>query len=256
MINLPQSVPDWCFYKEGMDASSYYARLSSLGYAGVEIVDPKRWAAARAAGLAIVNLAAPGMQDGVNKERNRISVSAQIRECLATANANGIPTVIVFSGSRQGQDDDEGLRQCITVFKELARDAERLGVTLAFEMLNSFEHTDYMADHSRFGFALAEAVGSPRFKILYDIYHMFRMGEDVLADLLGHRESIAHIHVAGSPRRDFPGTRQEIHYADIVKKVTAAGYTGFWGQEFLPSTDDPFTDLEAASMLFTRYAKG
>jgi hydroxypyruvate isomerase len=255
MVNLPQSVPDWCFLKEGVDASSYYARLKSLGYAGVEIVDPKRWDAARAAELSIVNLAAPGMQDGMNKESNRTALVAQIRECLSTASANGIPHVIVFSGNRQGQDDDEGLRHCTTVCAELARDAERLGVTLVFEMLNSLEHVDYMADHSRFGFALAEAVGSPRFKILYDIYHMFRMGEDVLANLLGHLDYIAHIHVAGSPRRDFPGTRQEIDYADIVKKVTAAGYTGFWGQEFLPSTDDPFTDLEAASMLFSRYAQ-
>jgi hydroxypyruvate isomerase len=256
MTNLPQSVPDWCFLKEGIDAYSYYARLKSLGYSGVEIVDPKRWDAARAAGLSIVNLAAPGMQDGVNKERNRAMLVPQIRESMATAKTNGIPTVIVFSGNRQGQDDGDGLRECITAFRELARDAERLGVTLAFEMLNSLEHTDYMADHSRFGFELVKAVGSPRLKILYDIYHMFRMGEDVLADLLGHLEHIAHIHVAGSPRRDFPGTRQEIDYADIVKRVTAAGYTGFWGQEFLPSKEDPFPELEAAVMLFSRYARG
>jgi len=256
MMNLLQSVPDWCFFKEGMDAPSYYARVKSLGFGGVELVDPKRWGAARAAGLPIVTMSAPGMMDGANKERNRTSILGQIRESLSTASANGIPIVIVFSGSRQGQDEGEGLRQCMTVFKELSGDAERLGVTLAFEMLNSIDHGDYMADSSRFGFDLAEAVGSHRFKILYDIYHMHRMGEDVMADILGHLSSIAHIHVAGSPRRDFPGTEQEIDYANIVKRVSVAGYKGFWGQEFVPTGKDPFSELESAGRLFSRYAEG
>jgi hydroxypyruvate isomerase len=255
-MNLLQSVPDWCFFKEGMDASSYYTQVKSLGFAGVELVDRKRWAAARAAGLPIVNLSAPGMMDGANKERNKTAILAQVRESLSSASANGIPIVIVFSGSRQGQDEAEGLRQCITVFKELSRDAEKLGVTLAFEMLNSIDHADYMADSSRFGFDLAHAVGSPRFKVLYDIYHMHRMGEDTLGDILGHLDAIVHIHVAGSPRRDFPGTDQEIDYANIVKRVTTAGYMGFWGQEFVPTTEDPLAELEAAGMLFTRYASG
>lgn len=254
MSTFPMSVPDWCFLKEGRDASAYYARLKAIGYAGVELVDPTRWGAARAAGLTIVNLAAPGMQDGVNKESNRAALVPQIRRSMETAKANGIPQVIVFSGNRQGQDDGDGLAQCIAVFKDLSRDAESLGVTLVFEMLNSIDHVDYMADGSRFGFDLAKAVSSPRFRILYDIYHMHRMGEEVLSDLSAHAEYIAHLHIAGSPRRDFPGTRQEIDYARIVKSVTSAGYKGFWGQEFLPSKDDPFSELEAAFMLFTRYA--
>ena len=254
MSNLLQSIPDWCFLREGMDPPAYYARLKAMGFAGVEIVDPKRWDAARAAGLRIVNLAAPGMQDGVNRERNQAAIVPQIREALESAKANAIPMVIVFSGSRQGQEEDDGMRQCVRVFKDLARDAERLGVTLAFEMLNSIDHLDYMADHARFGFDLARAVGSPRFRVLYDIYHMHRMGEDALQDILTHLEYVAHIHVAGSPRRDFPGTRQEIDYGKIVARITAAGYAGFWGQEFLPSREDPFPDLEAVFMLFNRYA--
>jgi hydroxypyruvate isomerase len=237
-----------------MDARTYYGRLKSLGFTGVELLDPRHWDAARRAGLSIVNLAAPGMENGPNKERNRITVTAQMREALATARANDIPQVIVFSGSRQGQDDEDGLRQCIAVYRELAKDAEKLGVTLAFEMLNSFDHADYMADHAAFGFRLVEAVGSPRFKLVYDIYHMHRMGERVLDDILGHLPAIAHIHVAGSPHRDFPGTRQEIDYGTIVSRVHAAGYDGFWGQEFLPASD-PFIELEAVSMLFTRYAR-
>jgi hydroxypyruvate isomerase len=256
MGEIKLSAPDWCFLKEGMDPASYYRQTAACGYAGVEMVDPERWAAARAAGHSVVTMSAPGMQEGLNNQRHHAALIPQVRSCLETAKASGIPIVVAFSGSRHGQRDDEGMAECITAFRELARDAERLGVTLGFEMLNAHDHPDYMADRSRFGFELARAVGSPRFKVVYDIYHMHRMGEDVLADLLGHRDAICHIHVAGSPRRDFPGTRQEIDYARIVREVSAAGYDGFWGQEFLPGEDDPLVDLEAAAMLFRRYARG
>jgi hypothetical protein len=38
--------------------------------------------------------------------------------------------------------------------------------------------------------------------------------------------------------------------------VTAAGYAGYWGQEFPVGGADPLPDLEAAAMLFSRYAVG
>jgi hydroxypyruvate isomerase len=253
MSKLRQSVPDWCFFKQGTDPRGYYARVKALGYDGVELVDESRWAAAREAGLRIVDLAAPGMQDGVNKKANHGTLLPQIRQALETAKANGIPNVIVFSGNRQGLDDAEGLKGCAAAYRELARDAERLGVTMLFEMLNAYDHPDYMADSARFGFDVVQAVGSPRFKVLYDVYHMHRMKEDALADMLAHLDVIEHVHVAGSPRRDFPGTLQEIDYATIVRRVAEAGYKGFWGQEFIP-VKEPLAELEAAVMLFNRYA--
>jgi hydroxypyruvate isomerase len=251
---MKQCVPEWCFFREGMDASAIFVRLKAMGYAGLEMVDRSRWAAARAAGLPLVTMAAPGMQDGMNRPVSRASLTAGIRETITAARDAGVPIVIVFSGNRGGMADAEGMSNCVAGFKPLAVEAERIGVTLAFEMLNSHDHPDYMADSSAFGFTLARAVGSPRFRVLYDIYHMHRMGEDVLADLRNNRDLICHLHVAGSPRRDFPGLRQEIDYGKIVAFMTRAGYDGFWGQEFLPGQPDPLADLEAAVMLFNRYA--
>ena len=256
MKALPQSVPDWCFFKPGMDARTYYARLKAIGYAAVELVDPGRWDAAKAAGLLIANLPSPGMQDGLNMIANHAALLPQIRACMEQAKANGIPQVILFSGNRKGQANEVSLQNCLAASQSLVRDAERLGITIVFEMLNGIDHPDYAADRSRFGFELARAVGSPRFKVLYDIYHMHRMGEDVTADIVDNLPLIGHLHLAGSPKRDFPGTRQEIDYLRIVKAVTSAGYTGYWGQEWLPAHDDPGSELEAAVMLFSRYAAG
>jgi hydroxypyruvate isomerase len=254
MKALPQSVPDWCFFKPGMDARSYYARLKAIGYAAAELVDPGRWDAAKAAGLPILNLASPGFEDGLNVAANHAVLLPQIRACLERAKANDIPQVILFSGNRKGQADEVSLNNCLVASQSLVRDAERLGVTLVFEMLNGIDHPDYAADRSRFGFELARAIDSPHFKVLYDIYHMHRMGEDVTADIVGNLPLIGHLHLAGSPHRDFPGIRQEIDYMRIVKAVAAAGYTGYWGQEWLPAHQDPWSELEAAAMLFSRYA--
>ncbi len=254
MKALPQSAPDWCFFKPGMDARSYYARLKAIGYMGAELVDPVRWDAAEAAGLPIVAVASPGIQEGLGVAAHHATLLPQIRASMEKAAARRIPRMIVFSGNREGQGDDECLANCITASRLLAHDAERLGVTLIFEMLNGTDHPGYAADRARFGFDLARAVDSPRFKVLYDIYHMHRMGEDVVSDILGNLPLIGHLHLAGSPRRDFPGTRQEIDYRRIVKEVVGAGYSGFWGQEWVPAHDDPWSELEAAFMLFTRYA--
>lgn len=254
MSPLKQCVAEWCFFKEGMDARDVFARLKTAGYAGLEMIAPSRWEAAAAAGLRLMTLTAEGIEDGLNKPANRERLSASIRGSIETAAKRRIPMVIVFSGNRQGQRDEDGLTSCIDAFRGLAGHAEKAGVTLAFEMLNSHDHKDYMADSSGFGFRLARAVASPRFKVLYDIYHMHRMGQDVLRDLRDNRDLVCHLHVAGSPNRDFPGLRQEIDYAAIVAQVTGDGYQGFWGQEFIPGGPDPLPELEAAVMLFNRYA--
>ena len=254
-MSLRQCVPQWCFFKQGMDPRAAFGRLKAMGYAGLEMIDPPMRAAASSAGLPIVTVAAAGMQDGFSDPANREKLTASIRGTIKEAKAAGIPFVIVFSGSRGGRTDEQGLKTCGEAFRDLARAAESAGVTLAFEMLNTHDHADYMGSSSAFGFALAHAVNSPRFRVLYDIYHMKRMGENVLRDILDNLDHICHLHVAGSPKRDFPGLRQEIDYGSIVRAVTDAGYTGYWGQEFPVAGTDPFPELEAAVMLFNRYGE-
>jgi len=253
MSALKQSAPDWCFFKaSGLEPDAYYRRLRDLGCRGVEMLDPARWAAARSAGLEILNLIGPGMREGLNRPENHPALLPQIEECIRTAADNGIPHVIVFSGNRAGQPDDLGLGHCATAMRRLAPTAERAGVTLVFEMLCRQNHPDYQADHSAYGFALVEAVGSPAVKVLYDIYHMHRMGEEVVRDVTEHLDAVAHLHVAGSPDRGFPGPGQEIDYRRVVREIHAAGYRGYWGQEWRPGAD-ALEDLRRAVALFDSY---
>jgi len=252
MDPMKHSAADWCYYRDAVEPVVYYRRLKELGYTGVEMVPPERWEAVKAAGLKLVNLAAPGMQKGLNRKENHAILLPQIRELIRTAAENKVEHLIIFSGNREGQPDEQGLQNVIAAARELAPAAEAAGVTLALELLNSYDHRDYQADHPNYAFEFARAVGSPAVKVLYDIYHMQRMGADVLADILANLDWIAHLHVAGSPRRDFPGDHQEIDYGRLVAAVHRAGYHGFWGQEFVPQ-GDPFEELERARRLFDSY---
>jgi hydroxypyruvate isomerase len=227
------SAPDWCFYRDGVDPTTYYRAIRDLGFSGVEMVHPSRWDAARAAGLKLLNISGPGKTVGLNRLGLHQELLPNIRQQIATASAAGIPHLIVFSGNRDEQDDDVGRANVITALKAVAADAERAGVTLIFEMFNDQDHPDYQADHAQYGFDVAKAVGSPAVKVLYDIYHLSRMGENVIADITTHLDVIAHLHTAEKPRRSMPRRNGEISYGTIVPAVMAAGYKGYWGLEFV-----------------------
>ncbi len=258
MIGIKQSAADWCYYRGGVEPATYYRKLKDLGYAGAEMVPPERWQAVKDTGLKLVNLAAPGMQKGLNRKENHAELIPQIRDLIRLARENDVEHIILFSGNRAGQPDEEGLKNVIAAAKELAPQAEKAGLVLALELLNSFDHQDYQADTPAYAFEFARAVSSPAVKVLYDIYHMQRMlskrrmGASLLDDILKNLEYIAHLHIAGSPKRDFPGEKQEIDYRSLVSEIHRAGYRGYWGQEFLPA-GDPFDELAKAQALFDSY---
>jgi len=236
------SAPDWCFYRDGID---YYARLKSLGIDMAEMVPANRRAAARAAGLQILNLIGPGMQKGINRRESHAELIPKIRDAIAEAKTEKIPHVILFSGNREGQADAIGFDNCRHALEQVLPDAEKAEVTLTFELFNQFDHPDYQADSSAFGIKLAQALPSKAFQLLYDIYHMERMNDDTATIIPPNLSHIAHLHVAAAPKRDCPATGGQIKYEKIVPAVVQAGYAGYWGLEFSP-TGDPLAEVKRA----------
>jgi hydroxypyruvate isomerase len=249
--SLTLSAADWCYVKSDDDAHRYYHRLVESGYSAAEMVPPERRALAGAAGLRLLNFAGAS---GLNRAENRGKAVSQMRDEIAKMNAEGIEQLIVFSGNRDGQDQAIGIANCIAALKDVADDAERAGIVLTFEVFNTFDHPDYDADSGEYGFAVARGVSSPAVKVLYDLYHMHRMGEDVAAKVIANLEYVTHLHVAGSPNRDFPDEKQSLDYAEVVRRIHDAGYQGAWGMEFLPGAEfDPSEELEKAARLFQGY---
>lgn len=237
MSNLKQSAPDWCFYDEELGVEKYYARLKDIGYQGVEMLGADHRAAAKQAGLKIINFGAPGMQEGQNNPANHPQLIADTIKTIEEANRDEIEQVIVFSGNSNGQAQEEGIQNCIRAIEQYLPVAEKNGITLVFEMLNSDTHKDYQADNSAYGFAITGHFKSPNLKVIYDIYHMHCMGENVIVDITENLEFIGHLHLAGAPERNCTAFPNEIDYPAIVQAVIAAGYNGFWGQEFCVTTE-------------------
>jgi hydroxypyruvate isomerase len=257
-MSLKFSVADWCFFDQaGLAPSDFYGRLRDMGYDGVEMVAPERMSAACEAGLRIVNLTTfpDCMPRGLNRPEEHPRLLPRIREAMTEAATRNIGAVIVFSGNRMGQSDEEGLNHCRTALEALMPDAERLGVTLLLEVFNMYDHEDYQADNSRYAFNLARAVNSPRLKVLYDIYHMEMMGERVADVLVRNIDLVGHLHVAEAGNRSCPRPHGAIAYEQIVRAVTAVGYNGYWGMEFHPN-GNPFPELDRAKTFFESIVAG
>ena len=244
---LKQSVSRWCYGKMSLDELCRHA--ARIGYKGIDLIEPADWPAVRKHGL-VCALGSLGGVLNIEKGFNRVEHHAAINEALARgidlAAEHGVPNIVCFSGNRAGMSDEEGLENCAKGLGQIAPHAEKKGVTLCVELLNSkVDHKDYMCDHTAWGAALVKKVGSPRVKLLYDIYHMQIMEGDVIRTIRENAPAIAHFHTGGVPGRHEIDERQELNYSTVCRAIVETGYTGFLAQEFVP-TDEPLKALEAS----------
>jgi hydroxypyruvate isomerase len=240
--NIKQSVCRWCYGNIPLEELA--AEAKRIGYQSIELVTPAEFPTVKAAGLTCSMLSgACRIEDCFNREENHDQLEKVLREHIEFAAANGLPNVICFSGNRRGMSDEEGLANCAAGLKRLVGFAEEKKVTICMELLNSkVDHRDYMCDNSPWGVELVKQVGSPRFKLLYDIYHMQIMEGDVIRTIQENKEYIGHYHTGGNPGRHEIDETQELNYAAIVKGILATGFEGFLAQEFIP-TRDPLASL-------------
>lgn len=244
---LNQSVSRWCFGKWSLD--ELCAHAARIGYRGIDLLPPADWPAVRKHGLvcALGSLGGPlNIEKGLNRVENHGAILDALGKGIDLAAEARVPNLVCFSGNRAGMPDGEGLENCAKALRQIAPHAEKKGVTLCVELLNSkVDHRDYMADRTAWGVALVKKVGSPRVKLLYDIYHMQIMEGDVIRTTRESIDSIAHFHTAGVPGRHEIDASQELNYPAICRAIVATGYTGFLAQEFVP-TGDPLRALEEA----------
>jgi hydroxypyruvate isomerase len=242
---IKQSVARWCYASIPLDDLCEAA--ASMGYRSVELLDPDEWAVAKRHGLECAMANSFGsIPVGFNRRDNHEKLVADAEALIPRAAAAGVTRIVVFSGNRDGLSDGEGIENCITGLTRIMPSAERHGVTLCMEMLNSkVDHKDYHADHTAWAVEVVKGVASPRFKLLYDIYHMQVMEGDVIATIRANATHIVHFHTGGVPGRAEIDDTQELNYPAVMTAIADLGYDGFVGQEFVPKRD-PLTSLREA----------
>ncbi len=267
---IRQSLVLWCLdaTEWGWDLERVCSLARELGCPSVELVPPERWSTLREQGLKCA-LAANGMPDplfarGLNNTAYHEEVIARTRDAIDQSADFGVPNVIAFTGYKWRDAMDptsgeislgEGADNCVNSLKALASRAEARGVTICLEQLNTRDdthpmkgHPGYQGDDLDYCAEIVRRVASPNVKLLFDIYHVQVMNGDVIRRLRQYRDMIGHVHTAGNPGRAELDDRQEINYPAVMKSLLEIGYTGYVGQEFIP-TRDPAQGLSEAVAL-------
>ena len=241
---IQQSVCRWCYSKVELDTLA--AEGKKMGLVGIDLLGPKEFDTIKKHGLVCTMTNSHPIHPGLNKKKNHEKCLAMIREAIEANAAHGFKNVICFSGNREGQDDQEGMDVCAEALKQVVGLAEQKKVTICMELLNSkVDHKDYMCDHTAWGAELCRKVGSERFKLLYDIYHMQIMEGDVIRTIRTYKDCIGHIHTGGVPGRHEIDEGQELYYPAIMKAIADMKFPGFVAQEFIPARE-PIASLRQA----------
>jgi hydroxypyruvate isomerase len=256
---INQSIVNWCFSKY-WKAEQLIQIAQKLGCKSVELISPQHWPTLKKHGLtcaiASINMSPdPPFVKGINNPKYQPRVIEVTKKTIDTCAEHCVNKVISFTGMREDISDEDGIKNCVAGYKQLVGYAEKKKVTICLEMLNTRDdthpmkgHPGYQGDHTEYCIEIIKKVGSPRLKLLFDIYHVQIMDGDVIRRIHQFKEYIAHIHTAGNPGRGELNEKQEINYPAVMQALLDVGYKGYVGQEFIP-TGDPLKGLSQAVAL-------
>jgi hydroxypyruvate isomerase len=242
---INHAVCRWCYNQIPLDQLCQAAK--QFGLQSIDLVEVKDFPLLKQHGLICAMVTGvPGMiPDGLNRIENHDKITAWMEQTIPAAAKAGAPNVICFSGNRRRMSDEQGLENCAIGLKRIMPIAEKHRITVCLELLNSKRtHPDYMGDHMAWGVELVRRVGSERFKLLYDIFHMQIMEGDLIDTIRDNHRSIAHYHTGGVPGRGEIDETQEINYPAVMRAIVETGFKGFVAQEFVPKRPDALASLK------------
>lgn len=248
--NINHSVCRWTYGHLSLDQLCVVAK--EIGIKAIDLVGPKEWDVLKKHGLdsSMCNGAEINLVHGFNNTTYHQKLIENYSAMIPLVAKAGYKNLICFSGNRDGMDDETGLQNAVIGLKKILGLAEKQGVVLTMELLNSrVDHKDYMCDRSIWGIELCKRLGSENFKLLYDIYHMQIDEGDVIRSIQNNHVYFGHYHTAGNPGRHELDENQELNYPAIMRAIYATGFKGYVAQEFIPTATDKIASLRNAVTL-------
>jgi hydroxypyruvate isomerase len=245
--NIKHSVCRWTYSSLSLD--ELCTNVKDIGFAAIDLVGPKDWNILKKHNVfsSMCNGAEISLTEGWNDKQYHSTLIKNYTENIELVAKAGYKNLICFSGNRKGMSDEIGLRNCADGLKQILSIAEKKGVVIQMELLNSkVNHKDYMADKSAWGVELCKRLGSDNFKLLYDIYHMQIDEGDVIRTIQDNHQYFGHYHTGGVPGRHEINDSQELYYPAIMKAIKDSGYKGYVAQEFIPAQPDKIASLREA----------
>lgn len=242
--NINHSVCRWCF--DNIPLDELCEAVKDIGIPSVELTTPDEWPVLHQHGLscALGTHDQVSLTEGFNQPRLHSALQSTYLRLIDQAAEAGVPTIIVFSGNRYGLGGEAGLENCAKGLDRVVRHAQKREVQVVMELFNSkVDHPDYQCDNTAWGTALVDKIGSPHFKLLYDIYHMQIMEGNIIDTIRKYADYFGHYHTAGVPGRHEINDTQELYYPAIMRAIVATGFEGYVAQEFIPTASDPLAAL-------------
>jgi hydroxypyruvate isomerase len=244
--NVNHSACRWCY--NSIPLEEFCQASKAIGLKAIDLVGPKDWPVLKKYGLysSMCNGAEINIDNGWNDPKFHAELIKKYTDMIPLVAQAGYKNLICFSGAKKGKDDETGWKNCTDGLKQIMGIAEKNGVIIVMELLNSkVNHKDYQCDKTAWGVELAKRIGSNNFKLLYDIYHMQIDEGDVIRTIKDNHQYIAHYHTGGVPGRHEIDESQELYYPAIIKAILETGFKGYLAQEFIPTAKEKEGQLAA-----------
>ena len=246
--NINHSVSRWTFNYLSLD--ELCIAVKEIGFNAIDLTKPADWPIMQKHGVYASMCYTAGdnnLNKGLNNPIYQEQLIKEYAETIPVMAKAGYKNLICFTGKRDGMDDETGMKNCMSALSKILPVAEKNGVTMVMELLNSkIDHKDYMCNRVEWGAELCKRVGSENFKLLFDIYHMQIQEGDIMRNIKDYHQYIAHYHTGGIPGRHEINDTQELYYPAVMKAIVETGYKGYVAQEFTPTYKNKLDSLKEA----------
>ena len=250
---IKQSIMGWTF--NPMPTPELAKLCKEIGFAAMEGISRKHYPLVKKLGMDISLVGSHGFKNGPVNPKNHEECIAKLTEAIEFCAEAGYKRVIAFTGMKEkDMDQDQAQKNCLECWKRVLPLAEKKKITLCLEHLNSRDdshpmkgHPGYFGDDVDHCAKMINQIGSPSFKLLFDVYHVQVMNGDVIRRIRQYKDVIGHYHTAGNPGRAELDDTQEINYPAVMRAILETGYEGYVAQEFIPTWQDKGLALRHAA---------
>ena len=250
---IKQSIMGWTF--NPMPTPELAKLCKEIGFAAMEGISRKHYPLVKKLGMDISLVGSHGFKNGPVNPKNHEECIAKLTEAIEFCADAGYKRVITFTGMKEkDMDQDQAQKNCLECWKRVLPLAEKNKITLCLEHLNSRDdshpmkgHPGYFGDDVDHCAKMINQIGSPSFKLLFDVYHVQVMNGDVIRRIRQYKDVIGHYHTAGNPGRAELDDTQEINYPAVMRAILETGYEGYVAQEFIPTWQDKGLALRHAA---------
>lgn len=231
-------VPVPCFFKD-VDFCDAIKKIGELGFDAAETYNwraldlDKVRSTCEESGVELLSMCTTEF-NMTNPELRQKWLEGLALSCKA-ANQVGAKHLITQVGNDTGADRGYQHESIVAALKAAKPILEDTGVTIMIEPLNTLvNHIGYYLWSAVEAFDIIHEVDNQYVKVVYDIYHQQIMEGNIIPNITGNLDCIAHLHSAGHPGR-IDLQYGENNYHVIFDAVDKAGYKGACGLEYRPT---------------------